>query len=197
MAFLSILRKYRQDIPLGSLDTVGWVATIIVAVIAIVSWIMDVPLFWRIFVGILCIFVIVIVAYWSRTRKDNLTKEAIWNAIKVWVELPIIRFRDKKDTLPLAEKPPELADAIEECLKRGYSSIWDNRQRLRQEYLGWKNTNVSARFTTFEKGQPIVWIDAKRDYNEKTRHQLMRLHSQLAEQIKSEILAKYHTQLKC
>jgi len=130
-------------------------------------------------------------------EQEILKKERIWKAIQGWVTLPITRFRDQQDTLPLAEKPPELADEIYECLRKRYPSIWTNLQNLRQECSGWKNENVSERFTEYVNGVPTIHIDLVRWYKESTCSRLAELHRQLAEQIKSEILDKDHTRLKC
>jgi hypothetical protein len=53
----------------------------------------------------------------DRRRRDT------YDAIKKLVELPITRFHDKQDTLPLAEKALERSVEIEECLSRNYPSI--------------------------------------------------------------------------
>jgi hypothetical protein len=137
------------------------------------------------------------VILWISSDQTERRKEKIWNAIRKWIELPVTRFRDQMDTLPLAEKPPEYADEINECLKRGYRWIWDSWQKFRQEYFEWKNANVSEKFTKVENGKTIIDLQLVIYYNEKTCNELIQLHSQLVEQIKSEILAKYHTRLKC
>jgi hypothetical protein len=139
------------------------------------------------------------VLLWSARKpseQNNLRKQAIWEAIKLWVELPITRFRDKQDVLPVAEKPPELADEVEGCLKRKYRSIWDNLQAFRSEYHEWKNTDSSEQFIKYEKGHAVLNYDDLLDWDDFKAGELTRLHSQLAEQIKSEILAKHHTRLK-
>jgi hypothetical protein len=130
-------------------------------------------------------------------EQDTDRKKDIWNAIKKWVDLPITRFRDKQDTLPLAEKPPELADEIEECFRKNYQSIYANLEKLRQEYLEWKNTDSSKKFTTYEDGKPVINFTYTQKWDDLKARDLTRLHSQLVEQIKSEILAKYHSRLKC
>jgi hypothetical protein len=128
---------------------------------------------------------------------DPARKESIWRAIKKWVELPINRFRDKQDTLPLAEKPPELAVEIEECLSRYYPSIWQNVTKLRQEYHEWKDTDSTSKFTKVVEGQTIINLTYAQAYDEEKKRGLVRAHNQLAEQIKSEILDKYHDRLEC
>jgi len=138
--------------------------------------------------------------FWNGLKsdeQDNLRREAIWKAIKEWIELPIARFRDKQDTLPLAEKPPELAVEIEECLSQNYPSVYACLQRLRQEYHDWKDTDSSAKFRKVVEGRTIINLDYVIKWDEFKQRELMRLHSQLVEQIKSEILAKHHTRLKC
>jgi hypothetical protein len=130
-------------------------------------------------------------------EQDSRRKEDIWRAIKLWVELPITRFRDKQDTLPLAEKPPELAVEIEKCLSQKYPSVYACLQKLRQEYHDWKNTDSSARFMKVVEGRTIINLDDVIKWDEFKQRELMRLHSQLVEQIKSEILAKHHIRLKC
>lgn len=131
------------------------------------------------------------------SQQADLRKKEVWNAFQKWVQVPIVRFRDQQDMLPLAEKPPDLAFELEECLKRNYPSVWADLQKLRQQYHAWKNENVSDRFTRTVNGVTTVYIDAVRDYNERMLDRLLRLHSQLAEGIKSEILDKHHTRLKC
>jgi hypothetical protein len=128
---------------------------------------------------------------------DRDRQKSIWTAIKSWVELPITRFRSKQDTLPLAEKPPELAVEIEECLSRYYPAIYASLQNLRQKVSEWKNEDVSARFTKDINGVPTVNADYVHQYNESMCDLLMRAHTQLAEQIKSEILDRHHSRLKC
>jgi len=130
-------------------------------------------------------------------EQEILKKERIWKAVQAWVALPITDFRHQQDTLPLAEKPLELADEIHECLRRKYPSIWSNLEKFRQEYSGWKNENVSERFTETINGVPTVYINMIHSYNESKCRTLKELHNQLAEQIRSEILAKDHTRLKC
>ena len=120
----------------------------------------------------------------------------MWDAIKRWVELPVTKFHNKHDTLPLAEKPPELAGGIEELLTRFYPSIYANLQKLRQEYSAWKNENVSAKFTNRVKEVATMSSDDVHDYNDSVRKRLLRLHSQIAEQIKHDILDKHHNRLK-
>jgi hypothetical protein len=96
---------------------------------------------------------------WTGRRPDeqsNFGRDAIWNAIKTWVELPITRFHDKQDVLLLAEKPPRLAMEIGECLSRSYPSLWSTLQKLRQEYREWKDTDSSAKFTKFVEGRAIT-----------------------------------------
>jgi len=137
------------------------------------------------------------VMLWISSDQADRKKERIWSAIKKWVELPIIRFRDQQDTLPLAEKPPELAYEIEDCLSQKYTSIYGNLQKFRQEYYEWKNTESSQKFMKYEEGRPVINLDDVRRWDEFKVRELMRAHSQLVEQIKSEILAKYHTRLKC
>jgi hypothetical protein len=131
------------------------------------------------------------------TEVEQDRKEAIWMAIKKWVELPITRFRDKQDVLPLAEKAPDYADEINECLSRHYPLLWTNLQKLRQDYHDWKSADSAARFTRIDEGRTVINIDYARKWDELRIRELLQLHSQLAEQIKSEILAKYHTRLKC
>jgi hypothetical protein len=128
-------------------------------------------------------------------KQLNQRKREIWNAIKAWVELPITEFRDKRDRLPLAETPPEKASEIEDCLRRSHSAIWDNLQRLRQQYHEWKNENTSDRFTRIINGVETVYVDAVPDYDKSTPERLLRIHSALTEQIKSEILAKPYASL--
>jgi hypothetical protein len=124
-------------------------------------------------------------------------KEEVWNAFQKWAQLPIVRFREQEDTLPLAEKPPELAFEIEECLKSNYSRIWNDLQKLRQRYHAWKSENVSERFTESVNGVPTVHLDYILSYNRSMCERLLRSHTQLAAQIKSEILDKHYTRLKC
>ena len=89
----------------------------------------------------------------DRRRRDT------YDAIKKWVELPITRFHDKQDTLPLAEKALERSVEIEECLSRNYPSIWRNLKKLRQEYHEWKSTDSAARFTRIDEGRTVINID--------------------------------------
>jgi len=127
----------------------------------------------------------------DRRRRDT------YVAIKKWVELPITKFRDKQDTLPLAEKALERSDDIEGCLSRNYPSIWRNLEKLTQEYHEWKSTDSAARFTTIEGGLTVVNITYANKWDDFKIRELLQLHSQLAEQIKSEILGKHDTRLKC
>ena len=120
----------------------------------------------------------------------------MWAAIKKWVELPITEFHDEQDTLPLAEKPPELASGIEEILTRLYPAIYSNLQKLRREYSAWKNMDVSVKFTNHVDGVATIPRDDVHGYDDSARNRLLRLHSQIAEQIKSDILDKHHTRLK-
>ena len=120
----------------------------------------------------------------------------MWDAIKKWVELPVTKFHNKQDTLPLAEKPPELAAGIEELLTRLYPSIHANLQKLRQEYSAWKNEDDSAKFTNRVDGVANMSSNDVHGYNDSVRKRLLRLHSQIAEQIKHEILDKHHNRLK-
>jgi hypothetical protein len=131
------------------------------------------------------------------SEQAGLRRKEVWNAFQKWTQLPIVRFREQQDTLPLAERPPDLAFEIEECLRRNYSEIWADLQKLRQQYHAWKNENVSDRFTKDVNGVPTVYLDYIRSYNESMCGRLLRFHSQLAAQIKLEILDKHHTRLKC
>ena len=131
------------------------------------------------------------------SEQVDLRKKEIWNAFQKWTHLPIVRFRDQQDTLPLAEKPPDLAFEIEECLKHNYPAIWDDLQKLRQQYHGWKNENVSDRFIKVENGQTVIDYRYVLAYNESMCNKLMWLHGQLGKQISSEILDKHHTRLRC
>lgn len=162
----------------------------------------EVPIEWRLSIAAAAFIILAATAGWSVTKKesneqDDSRKEDIWKAIKLWVEMPITRFRDKQDVLPLAEKPPELAVEIEECLSQNYPSVYACLQRLRQEYHDWKDTDSSARFTKVVEGRTIVNITDASKWDEFKREELIRMNSQLVEQIKSEILAKHHTRLKC
>jgi len=130
-------------------------------------------------------------------EQEILRKERVWKAIQAWVALPITDFRHQQDTLPLAEKPPELADEVHECLRKKYPAIWTNLQKLRQEYREWKNEHVSDRFTERINGVPTIHINMVHSYNESICRRLKELHDQLKERIKSDILAKDHTRLKC
>ena len=86
---------------------------------------------------------------------------------------------------------------MEECLKHNYPAIWDDLQKLRQQYHGWKNENVSDRFIKVENGQTVIDYRHVLAYNESMCNKLMWLHGQLVRQISSEILDKHHTRLKC
>jgi len=195
MASLSILRKYRQNTTLELFDMAY--EMIGIAVVLIIWLVGDIPTEWKAIVTVVTIVLLVLTAFWSNKR-SNIRKEAIWKAIKKWVELPLpIRFHSQKDMLPLAEKPPELADEVEKCLKRKYPSIWANLQKLRQEYYGWKNENVAERFTKYEGDRAIINITYVNQYNRSKCDHLLQLHCQLAKQIKSEILDKHYTRLKC
>lgn len=130
-------------------------------------------------------------------EQADLRKREVWNAFQKWVQLPIVRFRDQQDMLPLAEKPPDLAFELEECLRRNYSTIWDNLQELRQQYHAWKNENISDRFTKIEDGHTIIDLRYILAYNESVCNKLVALHGQLGKQIGSEILDKHYTRLKC
>jgi len=131
------------------------------------------------------------------SEADYRRKRDIWEAIRKWVELPDTPFRGQRDTLPLAEKPPELADGVEGCLKRKYPSIWADLQKLRQEYSEYKMTNVSAKFTKDVNGRDIVNLEGVKAYDRSMCSSLKQLHDQLREHIKSEILDKHDTELKC
>jgi gas vesicle protein len=124
-------------------------------------------------------------------------REDIYDAIEEWVDLPITQFRDQQDTLPLAEKPPKSAEEIEKCLKRNYSSLWSDLQKLRQEYCEWRNTDIAKKFTKVIEGVSTVNSDVVQDYKESESKRLRLLHNHLTEQIKSEILAKRRAGLKC
>jgi hypothetical protein len=131
------------------------------------------------------------------SEQTGLRKKEIWNAFQKWTQLPIVRFRDQQDTLPLAEKPPELAFEIDECLKGNYPAIWDGVRKLRQQYHAWKNEDVPHRFTKVENGRTIIDLRYVYAYNESMCNKLVALHRQLADQIRVEILDKHHTRLKC
>jgi hypothetical protein len=124
-------------------------------------------------------------------------KQDIHGAIKKWVELPVAAFDYKSGTLPLAEKPPELAAEIEECLSRKYPSIHTNLQKFRQDYREWQDTESSSKFTTVEDGRTVINIDYVRAYDNEMAWKLTRAHGQLAEQFNSEIVDKHFTRLKC
>jgi len=131
------------------------------------------------------------------SEADYRRKKDIWEAIRKWVELPITRFRNQQDTLPLAEKPPELADGVEGCLRRKYPSIWGNLQKLRQEYSEYKKENVTEKFTKYVDDRAIINMERAKAYHHSKCGHLLQLHCQLAKQIKSEILDKHDTELKC
>ena len=131
------------------------------------------------------------------SEADYRRKKDIWEAIRKWVELPITRFRNQQDTLPLAEKPPELAYEVEKCLKRKYPSIWANLKKLRQEYSDWKNEQTTDRFTTFENGRTIVNISLAHSYDDRMCRKLLEWHARLKETIESEVLSKHCAKLKC
>jgi len=122
-------------------------------------------------------------------------KEDIHGAIKRWNETPFGGFRKKTDTLPLAEKAPELAVEIEKCLTH-YQSIYANLQKLRQQYHEWKDTDSTDRFTRVENGKTIIDLRLVNAYDDSMCRRLLLSHSQLIEQIKSEILDKHYTSLK-
>lgn len=125
-------------------------------------------------------------------------KRDIHAAIKKWVELPTVKFRDRRDVLPLAEEPPELAVEIEQCLNRKYqSTIYASLQKFRQEYHEWKDTDSSVRFTKVENGKTIIDYRNVLRYDDSTCRNLLSLHDQLGKQIKSEIVDKHSTRLKC
>jgi hypothetical protein len=126
---------------------------------------------------------------------DYLRKEAIWKAIEEWVALPITGFSDQRDTLPLAEKPPKLAEAIEKCLKRKYPSVWDSLQKLRQEYFEYKRHGKS--FVQYVDGRATIYPDDIIAYDKARCQDLRELHDLLAKKIRSEILGKHSTELKC
>jgi len=125
-------------------------------------------------------------------EQEILRKERVWKVIQEWVALPATQ-----DILPLAEKPPTLADEIHECLRKKYPSIWANLQKLRQEYSEWKNIDHSERFRKTIGDTEFVNLNARNAYEKSERSRLKVLHSQLVEQIKSDILAKDHVRLKC
>jgi len=100
-------------------------------------------------VGVLLISAVTL---WISSDRADRKKEKIWKAIEEWVNLPIARFRYRDDTLPLAEKPPKLAYEIEECLRQKYPSLWNDLQKLRQEYHELKNEDIAKRFTTIRTG---------------------------------------------
>jgi len=151
--------------------------------------------FVPIIASIVVVFVVLRIA--TPDEQRDLRKERVWNAIKKWAELPVMRFEDKSHTLPLAEKPPELATAIEECLSRKYPSIYGNLQKLRQDYHEWKNTESSSKLARVENGRTVINLDYVISYDKQRAWELARAHGQLAELIKSEILDKDHTRLKC
>ena len=122
-------------------------------------------------------------------------KEDIHRAIKRWNETPFGGFRKRTDTLPLAEKAPELAVEIEKCLSH-YQSVYANLQKLRQEYHEWKDTDSTGRFSRVENGKTIIDLRLAYAYDDSMCRSLLLSHSQLIEQIKSEILDKHYTSLK-
>jgi len=134
---------------------------------------------------------------WQPSEADYRRKEEIWKAIEAWVEMPIVEFRHQYDTLPLGEKPPKLGVDVEKCLERNYPSVWSGLKKFRQEYSEWKNEDVSKRFSECIDGVLTMHIGPEQTYNELMCRQLIQCHNQLAEQIKSEILGKHCTELKC
>jgi hypothetical protein len=122
-------------------------------------------------------------------------KEDVFQAIKRWSETRFGGFRDKNDTLPLAEKAPELATEIDKCLSH-YPSIYADLQKLRHEYREWKDTQTAERFTRVEKGKTIIDLRLVNSYDNDMCRRLLQSHHQLMRQIQSEILDKHYTTLK-
>jgi len=152
-------------------------------------------------VGVL-IFSTVYFGYIKRGRQELSEQELrrkreIYDAIKEWVESPIFRFQDQRDTLPLAEKPPRLASAIEECLRQNYSTIWSSLQRLREKYHEYKNANISEIATRYVDGQPVYFMDRAKAYEHARCQELLAWHRQVREEIESKILGYDSTRLKC
>jgi hypothetical protein len=138
---------------------------------------------------------------WNGRKPDeqaNQRKEDIWKAIKEWVELPSTGFGGQPDPLPLAEKPPNLAVEIEDCLNRNYPSIWANMREFRR---------VHAELVAIRKNPQEFWekIDGRMTLHyglllareNSIHHQLAQMQRELIQQLKSEILEKHYTRLKC
>jgi hypothetical protein len=122
-------------------------------------------------------------------------KQDTFGAIERWNETPFGSFRSRRDTLPLAESPPELGVDIDSCL-RHYPSVYANLQKLRTEYKDWKETDSVHRFTTIENGIPTVNTSLVNSYDDDMCRRLVKSHHNLKAQMKSEILDKHYTSLK-
>lgn len=109
-------------------------------------------------------------------------KKDVWYAIKEWVESPIqVGFglnRGQEDFL-LATEPPTLAAEVDTCLKH-YPTVWNTLQEFRTICV-----------------TPIGSVTPNGMAIENAMRGVTRLNMKLIQEIRSEILDKHYTQLKC
>ena len=139
---------------------------------------------------------------WNGRKPDahtNQRKRDIWEAIKEWVELPSTGFRGQPDPLPLAEKPPKLALEIEDCLNRNYPSIWANMREFKRVHADLVAIRKNPPEEFWEKidGRMTLHYHLLLARENSIHHQLAQMQRELIRQLKSEILEKHYTRLKC
>jgi hypothetical protein len=118
-------------------------------------------------------------------EKDNRRREDIWKAIGEWVSQPSYDYSPgvgRVYEFPLAREPPNLSVEIEDCLRKNYSSIWNDIEELRRKYAARQAPGAKVGMGTAIKDA----LDG-----------LVGLESRIRQELKSEILDKHYTQLKC
>jgi hypothetical protein len=119
---------------------------------------------------------------WKGRKPNDQRKKEIWYAIKEWVESQTqVGFgvnRGPRDFL-LKTEAPHLAAEIDACLVKHYATVWSTLQEFRAKY------SMSTRSVT-SNGIAIDTIGG-----------LTGLNARLITELKSEILDKHYTRLKC
>jgi len=130
------------------------------------------------------------------SEEEILRRKSVYDTIKEWVE-PSIQMNVTEGYYPLAHDPPKLASEIRNCLSRNYPSIWKDLQVFRSKYAEWTTSEVPKDLIETVEGVSTVNLSRVEARKKSLRDEVVRMHSSLVQQFRSEIIDKHYTRLKC
>jgi hypothetical protein len=135
-------------------------------------------------------------------EQGNQRKNDIWEAIAEWIEPPPNPFqiRGAEESLFLGEKVPRLVKEIDDCLSKHYPTIWADMQEFRRKYgqlMDMKAGKIPDEFWENIDGRMTLHYNLFLAREDSMHRQLVQIQKELTQQLKSKILEKHYTRLKC